>query len=154
MRNFDINEAKAGAAVCTRSGRRARLICTNLKCPDYQIIAAVWDDIEEMEEVILYTDKGEYNNGKESHNDLMMVEGEEPKCPFKPFDKVLVRENDEYGFFWDCSLFSRYNPDDEDEWFWFITLDGCKNHMCIPYNEETEHLIGTTDDAPEKYVIW
>ena len=25
---------------------------------------------------------------------------------------------------------------------------------CIPYNEETKHLVGTTDEAPEYYRYW
>ena len=32
--------------------------------------------------------------------------------------------------------------------------DNCYYDQCIPYNDETKHLIGTTDDAPEKYKVW
>ena len=27
-------------------------------------------------------------------------------------------------------------------------------NMVIPYNENTEHLLGTSDDAPEFYKYW
>lgn len=26
--------------------------------------------------------------------------------------------------------------------------------MCIPYNDETKHLIGTNEEAPEYYKYW
>lgn len=26
--------------------------------------------------------------------------------------------------------------------------------VCIPYNEETKHLVGTKDDCPEYYKWW
>ena len=27
-------------------------------------------------------------------------------------------------------------------------------NMIIPYNDETKHLVGTTDEAPEYYRYW
>ena len=26
--------------------------------------------------------------------------------------------------------------------------------MCIPYNNDTKHLVGTTEEAPEHYRYW
>lgn len=42
LKPFDLNAAKAGKPVCTRDGRKARIICFNTKtlC-DYPIIALV-----------------------------------------------------------------------------------------------------------------
>ena len=71
----------------------------------------------------------------------------DPKT-LKPFDKVLVRigKND---YKWSCDLFS------------YINNDTCRYHgvgycakYCIPYNDETKHLLGTTDEAPEYYRYW
>lgn len=60
------------------------------------------------------------------------------KCKFKPFDKVVVRcgEADK----WSIDFFS-YKVSNGyictgDAWFGY----------CLPYNEETAHLLGTTDD--------
>ena len=150
MKPFNLEEAKQGKPICTRDGEKARILCTDLIGRDYHLVAAVYNPKSRVEDIKIYTSKGEHNKGKESVNDLMMVEDEKPKCPFKPFDKVLVREDDDWC--WDCSLFSRYDPD--DDWYNFVTLEGNRNHVCIPYDEETEHLIGTTDAPPEKYVIW
>ena len=33
-------------------------------------------------------------------------------------------------------------------------INGTVYYQCIPYNEETKHLIGTTEDCPEYYKWW
>lgn len=147
MKPFNLGEAKAGKPICTRNGDKARIICTDLIGRDYHFVAAVYNPKSRVEDIKIYTSKGEYNKGKESVNDLMMAD-EEPKCPFKPFDKVLVRDADKSE--WGCEFFSRYLSDRPYPFDCLHNVYG----QCIPYNEETEHLIGTTDAAPEKYVIW
>lgn len=72
----------------------------------------------------------------------------DPKT-LKAFDKVLVRS--EKVFNWNCSLFS--NIDDSDSKYLFTCLGLCYR-FCIPYNDDTKHLIGTTDEAPEFYRYW
>lgn len=63
-----------------------------------------------------------------------------PKCEFKPFDKVLGRnEKDDV---WEAELFSHYR---EESQYPFRCI-GFGRKYCIPYNEETAHLLGTTDD--------
>lgn len=72
----------------------------------------------------------------------------EKKCPFKPFEKVLVRDdpgNDQDH--WCCDFFSHIDDD------CFVTT-GREWSQCIPYNKETQHLVGTNQDCPEKYKIW
>ena len=66
-----------------------------------------------------------------------------------PFDKVLVRSEEVFN--WNCSLFS--NIDDFDSKYPFTCLGLCYK-FCIPYNDDTKHLIGTTDEAPEFYRYW
>ena len=72
----------------------------------------------------------------------------DPKT-LKPFDKVLVRS--ENIFNWNCSLFS--NIDDFSSKYPFSCLSMCYR-FCIPYNDDTKHLVGTTDEAPEYYRYW
>lgn len=63
-----------------------------------------------------------------------------PKCEFKPFDKVLGRnEKDDV---WEAELFSHYK---EESQYPFRCI-GFSRKYCIPYNEETAHLLGTTDE--------
>lgn len=60
---------------------------------------------------------------------------------FKPFDKVLVRN--QTGEKWSVNLFSHY---EEDKIFPYVCLDG-KYHHCVPY-EGHEYLVGTTINPP------
>ena len=74
----------------------------------------------------------------------------DPKT-LKPFDKVLVR--DFAGTEWSCDLFSYIeNIKNQEESF---MCTGCSEYnFCIPYNDKTKHLVGTTKEAPEYYRYW
>ena len=71
----------------------------------------------------------------------------DPKT-LKPFDKVLV--SDEHHTRWRCSFFSHIVDQLHYKYF---TSDSCYK-FCIPYNDDTKHLVGTTDEAPEYYRYW
>ena len=62
-----------------------------------------------------------------------------------PFDKVLVRDNINNP--WVCDHFSYINHANI-----CITTARCK--YCIPYNDDTKYLVGTTEEAPEYYRYW
>lgn len=81
-------------------------------------------------------------NGK-YNPDTLQVEPAKPKCPFKPFDKVLVRDDDEKK--WRASLFEYY---DENAKYPYVCIPYIHT-QCIPYNEQTAHLLGTTDPYTE-----
>lgn len=70
-----------------------------------------------------------------------------PETPFgpKPFDKVLVR--DYCGGEWRAEFFSHI---DNERWPPYICV-GSQWEQCIPYNDETKHLLGTIQMPPEKY---
>ena len=70
----------------------------------------------------------------------------DPKT-FKAFDKVLARLNKQ-GI-WCCELFS-FIEDDTN----LIKCCGAYYQYCIPYNDDTKHLVGITDEAPEFYRYW
>ena len=71
----------------------------------------------------------------------------DPKT-LKPFDKVLV--SDEHHTRWRCSFFSHIVDHLHYKYF---ASDSCYK-FCIPYNDDTKHLVGTTDEAPEYYRNW
>ena len=82
----------------------------------------------------------------------------QPKKPKQPkfdpktlqaFDRVLVRNQSKYV--WDCNLFSYIKP--ESEVYKYCSLC-CGYIYCIPYNDDTKHLVGTTEEAPEFYRYW
>lgn len=59
------------------------------------------------------------------------------KEEFKPFDRVLVKDNNER---WICSIFS--HKISTNTYLRYVTISGRYN-QCIPYNKETKHLLGT-----------
>ena len=72
----------------------------------------------------------------------------DPKT-LQPFDKVLVRNYDSDN--WKVQLFS-YIIEGKRRYPYF-----CINNpytCCIPYNDDTKHLAGTKDKAPEFYRYW
>ena len=71
----------------------------------------------------------------------------DPKT-LKPFDKVIARCSD---FNWVCDMFSHY---DKSKCVMPYVCVGGFYEVCIPYNDETNHLVGTTDEAPEYYRYW
>ena len=68
----------------------------------------------------------------------------------QPFDKVLVR--DEYKYCWYCGLFSHMKRDPHAVYKYATTTSSFI--YCIPYNDDTKHLVGTTEEAPEYYRYW
>ena len=72
----------------------------------------------------------------------------DPKT-LKPFDKVLVKRSGKEDS-WTCNIFSSYS---EGTGYDFECLDDVYEN-CIPYNDNTKHLVGTTEEAPEYYRYW
>ena len=70
----------------------------------------------------------------------------DPKT-LKPFDRVLIKNA--CGL-WYCNIFSHYVEKDLAPYHCII----CNANFCIPYNDDTKHLVCTTDEAPEYYRYW
>lgn len=77
--------------------------------------------------------------------DKPKVERFDPKT-LQPFDKLLVRPHpcahwrpDFYAFKINATV---------------RTIGGCDSRMCIPYNDDTKYLVGTTQDCPKYYKWW
>lgn len=64
----------------------------------------------------------------------------------QPFDKVLVRDEDCY---WTADLFSHI-----DDSIGRVCCSWYSWKQCIPYNDETKYLVGTTNDCPAYYKWW
>jgi hypothetical protein len=75
------------------------------------------------------------------------VERFDPKT-FQPFDMVLVRDEDDDD--WGCDFFERLR---EGGAYRNVTLSTAW-HYCIPYNDDTKHLVGSAQEAPEYYRWW
>ena len=76
--------------------------------------------------------------GKRWDSDKKAIVDLKPKVELKPFDKVLVRDFGSQA--WQVSLFSYKDSDS------YYCCNGCGWNQCIPYNEKTAHLLGTTGE--------
>ena len=71
----------------------------------------------------------------------------DPKT-LQPFDKVLVRDAE--GELWRCAFYSHKRENDDK----YATTNYWGFRCCIPYNDDTKHLVATTKEAPEFYRHW
>lgn len=74
-------------------------------------------------------------------------EGFDPKT-LKEFDRVLGWNPGTCK--WECNLFSNINDCAEFKFKCF----GVSYKYCIPYNDDTKHIVGTKEEAPEYYRYW
>lgn len=72
----------------------------------------------------------------------------DPKT-LQPFDKVLVRnlQNNIWRIQYFSHIDERFKP------YPFYCM-GNNYTYCIPCNDDTKHLVGTTDEVPEYYKYW
>lgn len=94
------------------------------------------------------------DNGYKWNEETKTLEKEEKKDKFdiatlKPFDKVLVRDDDYH--FWLAAIFSHYTKGAEDNYPYFAS--GSCFEKCIPF-EGNQHLLGTTNDCDDFYKTW
>lgn len=77
--------------------------------------------------------------------EILKAQGEKnTECPFQKGDRVLVRDEDEDA--WIFETFDSYEGGNEYPY-------DCKENVskqCIPYNEKTWKLLGTTDEYKEE----
>lgn len=78
--------------------------------------------------------------GKHWDAEKKMIVDLKPKVEFKPFDKVVVRDKE--NLVWFADLFSHIDKENNR----FACVGNFWN-VCLPYNEETAKLIGTTNNV-------
>ena len=71
----------------------------------------------------------------------------DPKT-LKPFDRVLVRNSKIH--IWKCEHFSYF----KEGYNYPFMCSSTSYTFCVPYNDETKHLVGTSNEAPEYYRWW
>ena len=98
-------------------------------------------------ECTLFPDKDQRDWSKfERFWDKPKVERFDPKT-FQPFDKVLGRDTNNNC--WIALFFGYIGKGSHRAVCGYFSWT-----QCIPYNEETKHLVGTSDDCPEYYKWW
>jgi hypothetical protein len=79
---------------------------------------------------------------------LVRIDNKFDVLTLQPFDKVLIRDNDAQS--WRCDFFNSYQ---KFSVFPFVTVRGISK-QCVPYNDETKHLVTTNQLPPDKYITW
>lgn len=75
LKPFNLEAAKSGKPVCTRDGRKAKIICFDRNAAEYHIVALIECKgfPNKEEEIKVYNNAGKYFANKESSHDLMML---------------------------------------------------------------------------------
>ena len=136
---------------------------TSFSC-DYPIIATAYNKNEDSTENVYFAKDGTYmlnydgecvlfpSKGQRDWSkfkrfwDKPKVERFDPKT-FQPFDKVLGRDTNDNC--WIALFFGHIGKGSHRAVCGYFSWT-----QCIPYNEETKHLVGTSDDCPEYYKWW
>ena len=145
---FDLETAKKIQAgeikgkIKTQDGKNVRILCADVQNNGYPIVAAAMGS--DGETVHLYRIDGSYYfKCVSSNNDLVLeVPADEPQ--FKPFDCVLVRDNDNEQ--WKCALFSHVRDCEYRDGEYCASSLWWK--QCIPY-EGNQELVGTTKNSKD-----
>ena len=76
LKPFDLEAARSGKPVCTRDGRKARIICFDLQDPEYDMVALILGK-NGFESICTFNSNGRFNDAddvdKQSKHDLMML---------------------------------------------------------------------------------
>ncbi len=164
MKPFNLEEylANPSRKVVTKSGLNARIICTDRKDLNNPIVVLIENKLTEREGALYYTKEGKIFTDGLNDADLFFasdkpkVERFDPKT-LQPFDKVLARCTESewmptlFGFFIDTDNKDPFSPFVLGERVVCVDIG---YQQCIPYNDETKHLVGTLDDCPEYYKWW
>ena len=155
MEQFSLEKylANPSRKVVTRDGKNVRIVCTDRNINNFPIVTLIQLYNDSDEEVFTYTKDGKWRVDESTRHDLFFAPEKDKEQRFnpktlKPFDKVLGR--DYCGGRWKCGLFS-HNMDESI--FPYVCI-GNSFIYCIPYNDDTKHLAGTNENAPEYYRYW
>lgn len=92
---------------------------------------------EEMQQLFDALDK----EGKRWNAENKQIEDLPKKYEFKPFQKVLAKFDEDCE--WMPDFFYYYDKSDSE--MPYVCIANGRAIECIPYNDETKHLLGTTD---------
>lgn len=151
---FDINKVTDKNVLITTLGLRpVKINSTTTDNRLFPIVGWVINAspiVQPITSLMSWTREGKYSTNGLSELDLIMWIDEDngfdyaEEVKFKPFDRVLVRENNQDSK-WMCGLYSHAGSS---------CVHTLSDHYsyCIPYNDETKYLLGTAL-CPPNYII-
>lgn len=141
-----IQSGEVKGRVVTRGGMKARFL-GELNDDTYPLVFAITINGKEL--LKSHRKNGWFSTDESSYD--IMIEIEEPKqeCQFKPFDKVLVRDEDNGYRIWNAAFYSHFYIGRDNGYHVTTAGDLYLDGEIIPY-EGNEHLLGTTDKPKEE----
>ena len=114
---------------------------------DYEYLTSEGKMYEEYDgECVLFPSKDQRDWSKFNPNKPKFS----PKT-LEAFDRVITKCG---GYPWKCNIFSYYVERENKRIDCYCTSDDYIYDKCIPYNDDTKYLVGTTKEAPEYYRYW
>lgn len=105
--------------------------------------------ITHMDNLSYYVDKSHFSIWISEQDEYELVPNKFDITTLKAFDEVLVRDYDDCP--WGCDYFSHIGTDEISP---YVCTGLSTWRYCIPYNDDTKHLLGTTDDCKEYFKTW
>jgi len=119
---------------------------TQMFCRDYQ--GTLYPATQEQRDMLFSKMREAGYTWDAGKKELKKIQPHYDISNFQPFDKVLVKYyNDEN---WKCGLFSHLSTNSVAK---FVCV-GSTYVQCIPFNDDTKHLLGTTGMPSEEYINW
>lgn len=144
-----IQAGEINGTIKTRKGNPARFL-REINDHIYPLMFAINESKYGIESPRNYTETGKYYTTFNKHDNDIILEIEEPKqeCQFKPFDKVLVRDEDNGYRIWQAAFYSHFYIGRDNGYHVTTAGDFYLDGEIIPY-EGNEHLLGTTNKPKE-----
>lgn len=122
----------------------SEMLCSNVSLEKEEIYCLRYATDEEKKQL---SEKIAKTNRRWNPNNKELEEVKAPKELFQPFDKIVAKQgfNDAK---WVIDFYSYYNEKNYKE-SRFIGTGGTSYAYCLPYNEATKKLIGTTKSLKE-----
>lgn len=145
MKQFNLEEylENPSRKIITQDGRCVRIVCTDRSGLNVKPIVALITIPNGDEVIKTYWENGVETHGYEGYpNDLFFAPNKKV-YPFKEGDRVLARDSDTS---WNFDYFYSYR----EESLYPYMCRYAPYEQCIPLNEHTWKLLGTTDEYNEE----
>lgn len=133
-------EGKIKGYVCTEAGYKMNRLLSSIFLNNFGSVDVITVMFPDSERVVVINNEGRIVLEDKLSDDRLSIYLECEKPQFEPFQKVLVR--DDNVDYWKVDLYSHHVESNE----FSHKCVGTEWRYCIPYNDSTKHLLGTSDD--------
>lgn len=133
-------EGKIKGYVCTEAGYKMNRLLSSIFLNNFGSVDVITVMFPDSERVVVINNEGRIVLDDKLSDDRLSIYLECEELQLEPFQKVLAR--DEKAANWQIDLYSSF-----DDKYEFPHICLCHSYKyCIPYNDSTKRLLGTSDD--------